>query len=491
MSATATASAFGRARVGARSRVGQRVLAAGERLTLVRDPLRIALFVLTVLTIGRVHQHYPMLAKLRPALLLVVASVGYAYLNPKFLAQGSVLKFWPMRNVAILGVLACCSAAFGISLGGTAKFILDNYSKTLAYAFLIAVAIRNVRDLYTFVWAYVVSCGILAYFSLFVFGLSKGTGSYVTRLNDLYTYDSNDLGVVIMVGLALTLLLLSVVRGRRRWALFAVVLAIGATIARSGSRGGFLGFVAAGGAALLLVNSVSVGRRIGVVGVVLIALALGAPPGYWEQMHTIVSPEKDYNYTSVDGRKALIQRGIGYVEQYPLFGLGMDNFSRAECTISPKLATMRLNGPLRCTPPHNSYLQASTELGVLGLVTYMSLILGGIVAPLRMRKRMPKGWKYGTEAQRLLYGSTSFLPVAMVGFAVTSFFVSFAWMDPLYFMAAILTGLYVATRAQLEEEGAANGAKVQFVSAAPSAAWRVQQSARRALIPEQSRLRRE
>jgi hypothetical protein len=39
---------------------------AAAPLALGRDPLRMALFVLTILTISRVHQHYPVLAKFRP-----------------------------------------------------------------------------------------------------------------------------------------------------------------------------------------------------------------------------------------------------------------------------------------------------------------------------------------------------------------------------------------------------------------------------------------
>src|SRR5206468_1329192 len=192
--------------------------AVATALALVREPLRVALFVHTILGSSRVHQHCPLLSKFRPALILVIASVGYAYLNPRYLARGNVLRFWTMRNVAILGVLSCLSAAFGLSLGQSALFILDSYSKTLAYTFLIAVSIRHVRDLYTFVWAYVIACGILAYFSLFVFGLSKGSG-YAARLDALYTYDSNDVCVVILVGLALTLLLVVVLHGWRRWLL--------------------------------------------------------------------------------------------------------------------------------------------------------------------------------------------------------------------------------------------------------------------------------
>src|SRR5438270_1840829 len=141
---------------------------------------------------------------------------------------------WPMRLVAALGVQACCSSVFGISLGASATFILNSYSNTLAYAFLVAVSIRHVRDLYTLVWAYVVSCGILAYLSLFVFGISRASASYVTRLDHLYTWDSNDLGVVMMVGLPLTLLLLTAARGSKRWLLLVTLVGISATMSRSG-----------------------------------------------------------------------------------------------------------------------------------------------------------------------------------------------------------------------------------------------------------------
>jgi len=453
-----------------------------QTLGFVRDPLRLLLFMLTVVTISRVHQHYPALTKLRPALILVLASAGYAYLHPVFLTRAKIFKLWPMRLVMVLAVLSCCSAAFGISLGRSASFILDSYAKTLLYAFLMALSIRHVRDLYTFVWAYVVSCGILAFFSIFVFGLRTASNSYVARLNDLYTYDSNDLGVIMMIGLALTLLLLIVTRGGRRWLVLLNLVAICAAIARSGSRGAFIGFAVTGLAALFVVNSVSATRRTMLLLVAISSLAIGAPPGYWKQMGTLLQPQEDYNFSSRDGRKALIERGLGYVAQYPIFGLGIDNFARAECTISPKIATIG-NGRLRCTVPHNSYVQAGTELGIPGFFVWLTLVIGGIVAPLRLRRRLPRWWRRGTEVQRFLYGVTSFFPLAMLGFAVTSFFVSFAWMDPLYLLAALLTGFYVSLRAYLNEAGPAAGRVMQSESTGTRApGWRVARSANHGAI---------
>jgi O-antigen ligase len=385
-----------------------------------------------------------------------------------------------MRLVAVLGVLACGSTVFGISLGRSASFFLDTYIKVLAYAFLLAVSIRHVRDLFTFVWAYVIGCGILSFFSLFVFGITRSGSSDFARLSNLYMFDANDIGVIMMVGVPLTLLLLVTVRSNRRarGLLLLILLGMSASMARSGSRGGFLGFLAVGAAALILVNSVSVVRRTSILVLAVVALMLGAPPGYWKQMGTMLQPKDDYNYSAVDGRKALIERGIGYMEKYPLFGLGMNNFSRAECTIGPKIETLSKTGPIRCRPPHNSYIEAGAELGIPGLLTWVSLVVGVVVTLLRLRGRLPRSWRRGTEAERFIYGATTFLPLAMIGFAVTSFFVTFAWLDPIYIIAAFTTGLYISIREQTRERAGTQTTSAPSVAALTrgTRGWRVARS---------------
>lgn len=452
---------------------------ASRGLALVRDPLRVLLFLLTVVTISRVHLHYPVLAKLRPVLVLTVAAVGYACLYPRYLTKASVMRIWPMRHVVVLGILACCSAPFGISLGNSGLYILDSYVKTLIFSFLIALAIRRAEDLYTFVWAFVVSCGILSLFSIFVFQL-ESAGNQAARLAEMYTYDSNDVGVILMIGLPLTLLLLSVDRGAKRWLLASVVVGISIAMARAGSRGGFLGLVAVGLGGLILVNRVSAARRISVAALALVALSLAAPPGYWKQMSTIMSPKEDYNYSSLDGRNQLIKRGLGYMAEYPVFGIGIYNFAKAECTISPKIQWRPANEPVRCVAPHNSLLQAGTELGIPGLLVWVSLLFGSIVAPLRLRRRLPRAWRTGTPIQCFLYASATFLPIAMIGFAVTSFFVSFAFSDPLYVMAAFITGLYVAVATQLRAEGAEGAGSAEPIPpVGRESGWRVKRSTRR------------
>ena len=107
------------------------------------DPFRVILAVLIVVSISRIHQHFPVIGALRPALLIVVLAAVFAMLNPRVVQTRNLTEFWPARIVAALGILACFSVLFGISQGGSGKYFLENYSKVLLSGFLIMVAIRS------------------------------------------------------------------------------------------------------------------------------------------------------------------------------------------------------------------------------------------------------------------------------------------------------------------------------------------------------------
>jgi hypothetical protein len=173
--------------------------------------------------------------------------------------------------------------------------------------------------------------------------------------------------------------------------------------------------------------------------VVAIGLSSLAPPGYWHQMQTLTSVEEDYNWDSNQGRRQLAIRGMQYMARYPLFGVGIGNFGRAEGTIS----TIADEPGTQWSAPHNSYVEMGAELGVPGFVLFIGLIVGCIVAPWRLRRRVPAGWERGTGEEQFLFHSVVFLPLAAIGFAVPAFFVSFAYSDPIYMLAAI-TGAFCA-----------------------------------------------
>ncbi|HZE75647.1 MAG TPA: O-antigen ligase family protein [Gemmatimonadales bacterium] len=412
------------------------------------DPLRLALFALVVLSVSRLHQHFAALAALRVLLLLVAFTGIYAFLNPKKIA-GQNLRLKPARMVMAVAGWACITVPFGISLGGSASFILNSYSKTILLCFLLMVAIRGPRDLLAIVWSYVIGCAALSYLALFVFGLSKAADTDVARLSGMSTFDANDLGLVLLIGLPLSLLTFQTSRQLGKIVSGVTILGIGGALARSGSRGAFVGLVVFGIALMVMLRSVPITKRLGFMFATLVGLGIAAPPGYWQQMQTIAAPTQDYNWDATDGRRAVAERGLGYMLGYPIFGLGIQNFWRAECFMSEKAANRILGHGIRCTPPHNSYIQAGAETGIPGLILWSTLVFGGITGANRLRRRLPKEWERGDPEERFLYLSSMYLPLAMIAFASTAFFLSFAWIDMVYMVTAMITGLYACVEARL------------------------------------------
>ncbi len=422
-------------------------------LAMARDPLRISLFLLTIVTISRIHQHWKFIAVLRPALVLAFLTAVYAYLNPRLIERRGPFYTWPAKVTLALGIFACVSAPFGLSLGGSAMYIITEYSKTIVFAFLLFAAIRTASDLYTLAWAYVISSAILVWMALFWFGLSHATNSAVERLSSLYTWDANDIGVVLIVGLALTLLIFQTTSGKGKVAAGVIIAGIGATIARSGSRGTFVGVLVFGFALLFMLSQIDIVKRLVFLGVLLLGLVIEAPHGYWDQMRTVAAPTQDYNWSAKDGRKEVAKRGLGYMLGSPIFGLGIHNFWRAECLDGEKVKTRIEGTGIRCTPPHNSYVEAGAEMGLPGLALWSSLVFGGIISCARLRRRLPRSWLKGDPEQRFLYQSTMYLQLAFIGFSVCAFFLTFAWLDIIYMLAAYLGGLYVAIGEKLGRSG--------------------------------------
>jgi O-antigen ligase len=436
------------------------------------DGLRICLFLLVIINVSRVHQAVKLIGLLRPGLLLVVLAGAFIVLMPGKAQKRGLFGTTEAKLILALFSVTLVSAVAGISLGNSAKFLLERYVKVVIAAFLLLAGIRHARDLYTLVWAYVAGSGILAYMAIFMFKLSKRAGSSVARLQELYTFDANDIGVVLLVGLPLAILLARHTTGIRKWFCMGVVVAIGVAMARSGSRGTLVGLVGTGAVLLVALKTVPVWKRAALVGVVGTAVLFAAPPGYWQQMATILGLKQDYNWTSKDGRREILIRGLGYIAAYPLTGLGIANFNRAECMsdLSEKVREHVRGTGLRCAAPHNTYLQVGAEAGVTGLVLWLMLVFGGIKRMRALRRKLPKVWRQGDAEQRFLYDMTLYLPISFVGFAITTLFVSFAWLDIGYIAFVYEAGLILAARRRLAQEQGSRGTPIP--RQAPSA-WAV------------------
>jgi O-antigen ligase len=411
---------------------------------IVRDPFRLTLFLVTVMAVSRIHQQFPSLKPLRPALVLTGLAAVIAYFKPNLLSTRPLLETWPAKLVAAFAIWACLDAPFGIALGNSAQFIMDDYDKTVIFAFLIIVAMRGPRDFYGLVWTVVISTAFLVWTSLFIFKVTHYNG--YDRLSNLDTYDANDLGLVLLVGLSFTLLAFQNAGKVGKLFCAVVLIGIGASIAKSGSRGALCGLVALAATLLVFLRGVPVLKRVAFIVVTGIAMTVFSPPGYWKQMSTLLNPKADYNWDSVNGRRQITLRGVGYWEQFPVFGLGIHNFSKAECSISEKARRHTAQTGIRCAPPHNAYVEAGSELGTFGIVLWLLMIPGGTLRLLQLRGKVPRAWATGDPEQRFLYHAPGYLAAGFAGFTVGSFFLSFAYTDVTYLMPAAWAALEIAVR---------------------------------------------
>lgn len=406
------------------------------------DLLRASLFLFIVISISTVHAYVGVLRVLRLGLVLWVVSLAAVVLLPRSVDWTNIGKSWPPKAVLILTVVACLSAPLGLSLGASGSFLLNVYLRVVGLFVMLVIALRTVRDLSFFTWAFVASAATLAILSLTVMQVSATFGGDA-RLVSSYMYDANDLGLIFLAAIPLAVVLFKAFEGWRRLLAALCLGVITMAVAMTGSRGAFVGFLFVVPALFLAMKDVRVGKRVGVVVALVLALVVGAPDGYWERIATVFEPSEDYNVTSESGRVPIAKRGLGYMVSYPLLGVGIANFSRAEGTISPMARNAMAGEAIRFLAPHNTYIQVGAELGVFALAIWLSLLLLGTVGLRRLRRRLePKRGSHpkpGPERRFLLLLCT-YLPISFLGFATTSFFVSHAYTPVFYVLLAVLSG---------------------------------------------------
>jgi O-antigen ligase len=425
------------------------------RSTLLQDPLRLALVGSIIVGVSRIHQHFGIIGVLRPALLLFVFSMGYVLLVPSSVNWRLVGRTWPARGVVALAAIACFSAVFGLSVGGSAVFIIDIYSRVLLIFAVMVAATRGINDVRLWTWAFVTSVLILLWMAFFVMDTFTAYGQTMVRIQSNYMYDGNDLGVILVGGVPLALLLLQTAGKWIRWLVLPVLVYVPVVVTMTGSRGSFVGLIVLVVGLLLFATHVALWRRLALGAAVAILVMVAAPAGYWDIMSTLLHVEEDYNMTDQSGRKQIWIRGIGYMAEYPIFGVGVNNFTRAETTISPLARNPVPGARVPMHVPHNTFLQAAAEMGLPALLIWLSFFWMAIIKLPRIRKRLPSHWPRGSPDERFLYLATIYLPITFLVVAATTSFVSHLYLPPIYILLAILAGVLL----EIERRAPVVGAK--------------------------------
>ena len=191
-------------------------------------------------------------------------------------------------------------------------------------------------------------------------------------------YDGNDYALVAVSTLPMALFLAQ--SGRRVWwrlgGVGAAALLL-VCIARAGSRGGLLGLAAVTTYLAFRHRSVSRWARVAVVLVVASAIAIVGRAQIGTTVDTLRHPTADYNWAGndYDGRIELWKRGLGYLRDRPLTGVGLAAFPVAEGELSEVARARMAHGQdVKPLVAHNMYIQVAAELGAVAAAVFLFLL---------------------------------------------------------------------------------------------------------------------
>ncbi len=421
----------------------------------------------TVLAVARVHLLFPALDVVRPVLVFGALSVGLYLVSRHPARKFSLLIVGPV--LLLLGFLGwmVMGTPFALRQGATFYFIMESFTRTVALFLVVAGAVRSFRDVERLTWFYFAGAVLYAAVLLVRFEV----GEEATRLSDLYTYDANDFALLAVTAMPLGLYFLF---RSGRSPLARTFDAAGLTVLLiafvwSGSRGGFLALLAA--YLLFLLRFRGLPARWRVVGATVAAVVVTAVAGpqYWDRMGTMMSPLEDYNVTSPTGRMEIWDRGVGYMLDNPVFGVGAANFAAAEGILSPRAHLQELGIGIRRSAPHNSFLQVGAEMGFPGFFLFMAFLVSIFWTLLRVEGPR-RGRSPPTALPRRAVLSEA-LVVSLAGFMVGAFFLSLAYSSMLYMLAALAVGLGKVSGAYTWSSGSASAHRPRWGGRAAGQLW--------------------
>ena len=403
------------------------------------DLLLVCLGVFMLTSVARVHQLFPALNLIKPVTLSGVLAIALCLLDRAPARRIGPLQIRATHYLIALVAWMALSVPGAMWPGGAFATLLD-FIKTVLITLVIVTAVRNVRDVERLTLVYFVGAVV---FAAVVLSRTNFQLAAEGRMERLYFYDSNDFATYAITAMPLGLFFAA--SERRLWmrcAAWTGIALLAAGFIWTGSRGGFLAFMAVIAYFLLRYTSVQRSWRWSAVAVIALLVTVVAGDTYWTRINTVLHPTQDYNLTSDQGRVQIWRRGVGYMLDHPVLGVGAGNFPRAEGTISPLLSRTPRGRSVKWGPPHNSYVQVGAELGVVGLLIFGALLFNVFRA---LGKSLRSAAGPPTPARRATARLAQSLTASLIGFVVGSFFLTLAFHDLLYMLVGLALGLRQVT----------------------------------------------
>lgn len=281
--------------------------------------------------------------------------------------------------------------------------------------------------------------------------------------------DANFWGRVLVVGLPFALSLARMASSRLRMAFWvATALCIGSGMVLTGSRGTLLA-----GVVVVCLWALLTGGRVAkalVLAPFFVGLGL-LVPGVGSRLLTLSAIDTGNGLAvtdpSLDGRIAAQRVALEVLVDHPVLGVGPGNF----LAVAPDYLR-RLSLDTTPLAPHNQYLEAGAEGGLLGLAAWLLLLGAAAFVAHRARLLARIGGPVVDEAAPVALSNA--VLAALAGWAVASIFLHLATFRTFLFVAALGAALDLRARHRVRRLAVApEGSAPAPADAAPSSGRRV------------------
>ena len=394
--------------------------------------------------LARPQDILPFLQPLRPALVLTflaVASMVFGARRQELSAALSMpesKRYWLFYLIMIVGV------PFAYHKRVAFEGVLETYVVNMLFFVLLVFQITSLQRLKSLVW---VICLCTLMYSVFGLLQAEYVGGGRLRLAG-EMFDPNDTAFLLVSLFPLCLSVVSLGEGllKRLVAVGAILSAI-ATILQTGSRGGIVGF----GAVLLillLTRAGGIGKTYKWLSVAMLVSALLFFRDFInvERYLTLTDISSDYNVSSRGGRLELWQAAIDFSFANPLTGVGVNCYPWAHFLARAGVG----DSYLQYHVVHNSFLQISAEMGLIGFGVFITIIVRSFATFFRLSRRQVQPEPREAIEIRMLSG---FMLLGFAGLLVTGFFLSqgYSIFFTLYFaLAAAVARLQAGPAAIIE-----------------------------------------
>jgi O-antigen ligase len=299
----------------------------------------------------------------------------------------------------------------------------------LSLAMMFFTTLVLVNSLVRLRWTLVAAIGGLAFASLYVLREFQKYYSPSSPIRPGYVVgDPNyfTLSAVLCIPVAFALMQERRPRWLRPFAAACLILMILA-VTVAASRGGFLGLLSA--FLFVLWRSRQRARNFIILACLIVPLSIVAPIS---PLARLISPTRS-DTEAEDSRYVLWSAGLRMFQENWLTGVGVGNFK-------PLAPAYQEPGKTVKAIAHNTYIQVSAELGIVGLALFVGVLAAGFrslqrTAALALRLR-----------SSLLYHGATGIQGGLVGYAVGAFFVSAEYQRLLWFMIFMSICLSQLTR---------------------------------------------